>query len=101
MLLEAALALCLEQGCSEPAPADVPSAAVEGLARAAAERGPIRRHLEAAFPSKGPGLAAASPGPPPPPPAKRRRMSIGMILLGALVLYATLYLIAFSHGFDP
>ncbi len=37
---------------------------------------------------------------PPPAAASRGRVNIGLIVLGALLVYATLYLIAFSSGFD-
>jgi hypothetical protein len=89
------------------------------LARLMGERGAIRRHLEAAFPVPGAdlgtpvvGLYAHADGmdvaqalddatTSQAPPGKRRGVNWGLVLLGVLVAYATLYLIAFSQGFDP
>lgn len=112
MLREAlAVALCIALGVATSSAAEPPSPSAEWLARLAEERGPIRRHLEAAFPSPGIDLAAvalgleshdrehleAAPGHvahAQAAPAKRRGVNWGLVVLGVLVAYAALYLAA-------
>jgi hypothetical protein len=116
--LALALTLGVALGGAASAVAEPATPSAERLARLADERGPIRRHLEEAFPSPSLDRATATvavdardgrerlaPAPDPSaaqaaPPKKRRTVKVGLILLGVLAAYAALYLITFSQGFD-
>lgn len=111
-ILALALALGVALGGAASAVAEPAIPSAERLARLADERGPIRRHLEEAFPSPGVDRAAATVAvdaregrgrgePPPAAPSKKRSVDVGLVLLGLLATYAALYLVAFSQGFDP
>jgi hypothetical protein len=122
-VLRETLALALTLGvalcgaASASAESAIPPA--ERLARLADERGPIRRHLEEAFPSPSVDRPAATvavdardgrerlePAPDPSaapaaPPKKRGLVKAGLVLLGVLVACAAMVLVAFPQGFDP